>query len=254
MRTIRTGLILGIALAVILGAHLAGSARASGELTIAAASSLQDALDPIVKAFEEVQGAKARVTYAGSGQLMAQIEGGAPIDVFLTARVEMFDEPAWKRRFTGVRRFATNTLVVIVPASSEARPAALADLTKHQYKRIGIGNPGYVPAGIYARAALERVGLYAPLQRRMVFGDNVQQVRVYAERGEVDAAFVYRTDARGRTGVRVAFDVPIPAGHAITYGAGVVAASPHRPLAEKFAAFLTGSRAAEILAAHGFGR
>ncbi|MDP3940540.1 MAG: substrate-binding domain-containing protein [Deltaproteobacteria bacterium] len=99
MRTIRTGLI--IAVAAILGALSPVSARAADELTIAAASSLQDALDPILHAFEQAHGAKARVTYAGSGQLMAQIEGGAPIDLFLTARVEMFDEPAWKSASPG---------------------------------------------------------------------------------------------------------------------------------------------------------
>jgi molybdate transport system substrate-binding protein len=78
-------------------------------------------------------------------------------------------------------------------------------------------------------------------------------VLAYAERGEVDAAFVYRTDAAGRDRVRVAFEVPIPAGHAITYGAAVVAGSPHRALAEKFVAFLAGPRGEAMLRSRGFG-
>lgn len=244
-------LVLG---AVLPGLLHAGDARAGGgELTVAAAASLQDALDPVVRAFEQAEGTTVRVTYAGSGRIMAQIAAGAPIDVFLTARAEMLDEPAWKSRFVSRQPFASNRLVVVVPASSDAAPAALSDLTRSRYARIGIGNPGYVPAGTYARAALERAGLYAVLQRRFVMGEDVRQVLTYAERGEVDAAFVYRTDAAGRDRVRVAFEAPIPAGHAITYGAAVVAGSPHRALAEKFVAFLTGSRAEGMLREKGFG-
>jgi len=254
MRFLRTAVAVLAVGASFLAPLRPPPARAAGELTVAAASSLQDALDLVIRAFEAESSSKVAVTYASSGLIMAQIEGGAPIDVLLTARAEMLDEPRWAARFAEKRRFATNRLVLIVPASDGAPPAAISDLTRRRFARIGIGNPGYVPAGTYARAALERAGLFAMLQRRFVFGENVRQVLAYVERGEVDAAFVYRTDAAGRDRVRVAFEVPIPAGHAIVYGAGVVAGARHRALAEKFAAFLTGPRASAILAEHGFGR
>jgi molybdate transport system substrate-binding protein len=241
--------------ALIPGALFPALPVAAGEkpdLVVGAASSLHDALEEIWPAFERSQGARLTITYAASGRLAAQIRAGAPIDVFLTARSSMLETMARENLIASRQDFATNTLVVIVPASSSARLDDLAALAATRYARIGIGQPGYVPAGRYAKAALEAAGVYAALEPRLVFGEHVRQVLLYVARGEVDAALVYRTDAARSDRVRVALEVPALANDPITYSAGVSQSSARPLLARAFLKFLVGSDARGVLRRHGF--
>ena len=241
---------------ILLLALLAVSpARAveKASVTVAAAASLQDALGEIARAFERTHAVTVTITYGGSGRLARQIRAGAPIDVFLCAEPSLITPLAREKRVVGERAFATNRLVVVVPASSRDVPKTLAELNEASYRRIGIGQPGYVPAGRYAKAVLERAGLYERLKGRFVYGEDVRQVLAYVEHGEVDAGLVYRTDARGRRAARIAFEIPPLKDVPITYAAAITAQAKNPSEARAFVDLLAGREAQAILARYGFG-
>ncbi len=224
-------------------------------LTVSAAASLTDAFKQIAPRFEATRpGVTLRFNFAASGVLLQQIAQGAPVDVFASADQPTMDRGAAQQLIaTDTRRdFAANSLVLIAPAQGAA-PAALADLAQPQIRRIAVGKPASVPVGRYTQAALEDARLWAPLQPKIVFADNVRQVLDYVSRGEVDAGFVYRTDAEiAKDRLRILLTV---GGHApVTYPAAVVADSRQAALARDFVAFLTGAEAQAILARYGFGK
>jgi molybdate transport system substrate-binding protein len=147
--------------------------------------------------------------------------------------------------------FAANQLVLIVPSSSHARVDALKDLLGPAFKRIAWGNPASVPAGRYARRVLEDAGLAGALESRAVLAQNVRQCLDYVSRDEVDAGFVYATDAAmARAQVRIALrlDSPTP----ITYPMAIVAQAAHASAARSFQHFVLSADGQALLAKYGF--
>jgi molybdate transport system substrate-binding protein len=232
---------------------LAASAQ---QLTVAAAASLTDALREIGRGFEATKpGITVRFNFAASGVLIQQIVQGAPVDVFVSADQETMTRGIEQNVLdaTTRRNFASNTLVMIVPAQGAPALAALADLGKPEVRRVAIGKLATVPVGRYTKQALEAAKLWTAVEPKAVFADNVRQVLDYVARGEVEAGFVYRTDAAlMKDKVRV---VLTASGHApIAYPAAVVADSRRPALAREFHAFLSGAEARAILARFGFGQ
>lgn len=227
---------------------------AAQSLTVSAAASLTDAFKEIGSRFEAARpGVTVRFNFAASGVLLQQIAQGAPVDVFASADQDTMDRAAAQQLIAADTRrdFASNALVLVAP---QAGPVTrLGDLARADVKRIAVGKPASVPVGRYTRQALEAAQLWAALQPKIVFADNVRQVLDYVSRGEVDAGFVYRTDAEVASDkLRVA---QVVAGHAfVTYPAAVVADSRQAALAREFAAFLGGAEAQALLARYGFGR
>jgi molybdate transport system substrate-binding protein len=224
------------------------------QLTISAAASLTEAFRDIGSRFEAARpGASVRFNFAASGVLLQQIAQGAPVDVFASADQETMNRAADQRLIdVDTRRdFAANALVLVAPPDGEVR--TLADLARPSVKRIAIGKPASVPVGRYTQQALETARLWAGLQPKLVHADNVRQVLDYVARGEVEAGFVYRTDAAlARDKVRIALSV---AGHApVTYPVAVVSDSRQPALARDFATFVQGPEAQAILGRHGFAR
>lgn len=224
------------------------------QLTVSAAASLTDAFKAIAPRFEAARpGATVRFNFAASGVLLQQIAQGAPVDVFASADQETMDRAAAQKLVAaGTRRdFAANSLVLVTPPGGAV--ASMRDLAGAGVKRIAIGKPASVPVGRYTQQALENARLWAGLQPKLVFADNVRQVLDYVSRGEVEAGFVYRTDAelaRGKVGIAMTV-----AGHApVSYPAAVVADSRQAALARDFVAFLGAAEAQGVLAKHGFDR
>lgn len=173
---------------------LAANARAS-EMTVSAAASLANAFTELKDIFEKSHpGLVVHTNYAASNPLLRQIVEGAPVDVFASADQQTMDkaveagvvDPASRKNF------AANTLALVVPKGAP-KPAKPGDLPK--LESIAIGDPASVPAGRYARGALERSGLYEKIKDKFILGSSVRQVLDYVARGEVDAGFVYGTDA-----------------------------------------------------------
>lgn len=241
---------LGVALACgALAAHAA-------DLTVSAASSLTHAFRDLGTAFEaQNPGVRVRFNFAASDALLAQIAKGAPVDVFASADPETMDRAdAGQLLAAGTRRtFASNRLVVVQPADATLRLAALGDLRGADVKRVAIGAPAGVPAGRYAKGALEKAQLWSAVEPKAVYAQNVRQALDYVARGEVEAGFVYATDAAvQKDKVKVAFTVPTDA--AIAYPVAALAQAPNADAARRFAAFVASPEAQATLARHGFAR
>ena len=226
------------------------------QLTVSAAASLTQAMRDIAARFEAARpGVTVRLNFAASGVLLQQIDNGAPVDVFASADQDTMDRAAARQVIDATTRrdFAANALVVVAPAGAALPLSRLADLTSAPVRRVALGKPAAVPAGRYARQALEREGLWTALEPRLVFADNVRQVLDYVARAEVEAAFVYQTDALLMPDkVEIRFTV---SGHApVAYPLAVVAGSRQAALARDFAAFVIGPEAQAVLARHGFAR
>jgi molybdate transport system substrate-binding protein len=242
-----------LALALLVGSSL--SARAA-ELTVAAAASLTNAFKDIAPLFEAAHpGTKVQYNFAASGPLLQQIIKGAPVDVFATADRETMDQAQTQGVVKAEQRrnFVSNALVVIVPTTAALVPAGLKDLTHATYQRVAIGLPASVPVGRYAKGVLEAEGLWAHIEPKMIGAQNVRQALDYVARGEVDAGFVYATDAALMPGkVKLAFTVATL--KPVLYPAAPIVSSPNLPLAQKFVAFLGEPQAQAVLMKYGFGK
>lgn len=223
------------------------------ELTVSAAASLSGAMRDIAAAYRaarpEVQ---VRLNLAGSNALLAQIAQGAPVDVFASADLETMDRAEARKLVlaTTRRNLARNELVLAAPRNHGPALKRLGDLAGPGVRRIAIGSPASVPAGRYARAVLEREGLWATLHDRLVFAEDVRQVLSYIERGEVDAGFVYRSDALAAAS-KLGNVIALPGAGPVLYPVAVVAASRQPRAAADFIGFATGPPGQAILARHG---
>lgn len=228
----------------------------AADLTVSAAASLTNAFRDLGPTFEAANpGTKVRFNVGASGALLQQIARGAPADVFASADQETLDQAQAKSLIDPAtrRNFASNALVVIVPAASANVPGALSDLAQAPYARIAIGLPASVPVGRYTKAVLEAAGLWSAIEPRMIGAENVRQALDYVARGEVDAAFIYATDAAimaGKVKVALAVSTTKP----ILYPVAVVAGSPNAAVAARFVEFLGGAQAQTVLARYGFGK
>ncbi len=231
-------------------------AAQAGEITVSAASSLTSALRDIAPLFEAtLPGTRLQLNFGASGALLAQLAKGAPVDVFVSADQETMDKAqALGLVQAGQRRnLVSNALVVITPAGPGKAPAALSDLSQPAYARIAIGLPASVPVGGYTKGALEAANLWSAIAPRMIGALSVRQALDYVARAEVDAGFVYATDAALLPGkVQVAFTVPTA--RPILYPVATLAGAPNPTEAHKFVRFLFTPTAQAVLARHGFGK
>jgi molybdate transport system substrate-binding protein len=236
-----------------VGLAVAGVAGAA-ELTVSAAASLTNAFTDIGKAYEKAKpGTKVLLNFAGSGQLLQQISRGAPVDVFASADQETMDRAVKQNLIVRDTRtdFVRNKLVVVVPADSQLALGGLDGLKAAEVKRIAVANPDSVPVGRYSRAALEAAGLWDALKDKYISTTNVRQSLDYVARGEVDAGFVYLTDALLMpTRVKNVFEVPVAAD--ILYPVAVVKGNGKEDAARAFLAYLKEEPARKILQKYGF--
>ena len=246
------GLLAFGCLALIQPAPVSGAQ----ELTVSAAASLTNAFPEIGKGFEEQHpGTKVIFNFAASGPLLQQIAQGAPVDIFASADQKTMDQAQEKGLIVPASRknFVTNTLVLIVPLDAKLSLSGLKDLASAAVKRLAVGNPATVPVGRYAQEALTQAGLWEAMQPKLIMGESVRQVLDYVSRGEVEAGFVFATDAAIAKGkVKIVTEVQ---GHQpIVYPAALVAASQKQALAQEFLNFLFTPESGAILSKYGFGK
>jgi len=235
----------------------AGDAAAESErpILLAAAASLRGVLPGLIAAFQDAQGSPAlQASYGASDALRAQVEAGAPVDAVLFAAprdVDVLIEKGLAERATR-RVIATNTLVLIGPRGGPAvRFTTLTTLPADA--RIAIGDPRSVPAGRYAKQALEALGEWDALAPRLVLGTDVTGVLAIVRRGEAVAGFVYETDALGVGGVKVLDQADGPWAPRIELVAAVVAGAAGADGARRFLDFVSSPRGRAVFAEHGFG-
>lgn len=234
---------------------ISGTSALASELVISAAASLTNAFGVIKPAFEAAHpGTTLTFNFGASGTLLNQIAQGAPVDVFISADMKSMDDAVAKNIVDTASRvtFARNELVLAVPKAS-GKTLTLLDLKKAEIARIGIGNAETVPAGRYARAVLEKENLWQELQAKLIMAESVRQVLDYLQRGEVDAGFVYATDAN-QAKEKVAISAVIPMEKPVLYPVAATAAAKNKEAAGKFIAFIGGNQGQAILATFGFSK
>ncbi|HYB69398.1 MAG TPA: molybdate ABC transporter substrate-binding protein [Candidatus Bathyarchaeia archaeon] len=245
--------ILAIVVTVVLAA--ATGVRAQ-DMTLSVAVSLKEATEELGRQFMTAHpGVTLHYNFGASGDLQKQIEAGAPVDVFLSAAQRQMDELEKQRLIASDTRraFARNVLTVVKPAESKLDVGKPADLLEPRVGRIAVGNPKSVPAGQYAEESLRALGLWERLQPKLVFAENVRQVLDYVARGEVDAGFVYTTDAATRAqGVKEAFRPPEDSYRPVIYPGAVVAASKQAALGRAFLDLLGSPQGRTVLSRFGF--
>ena len=221
--------------------------------TVLAASSLQEALTEAGEAWAQAGHAPPRLSFAASSALARQIEGGAPADLYFSADEEWMDRLAQEGLLRGGSRanLLTNELVLIASqkAPNSDLPGRLDLLASG---RVAMADPDAVPAGRYARAALESLGRWQGVAGRIVPAENVRAALALVERGEVPLGIVYATDAKASRRVAVAFRFPSASHPPIRYPVAVLAASRHGD-AEGFRTFLSTPEAQRVFERHGFG-
>ncbi|MEA4857790.1 molybdate ABC transporter substrate-binding protein [Solidesulfovibrio sp.] len=242
-----------ILFALVVTLLMALPARAA-DLTVSAAASLTDAFNEIKAEFAKANpGINLTMNYAASGTLLSQMEKGAPVDVFASADQKTMDQAAEKKLIDAATRanFVRNDLVLAVPADNPAKVKDLTSLAAAAAKRIAIGNPDSVPVGRYTKAALTKLGQWDALSPKFVMAESVRQVLDYLSRGEVDAGFVYATDAKqGGAKVKIVTEVPVET--PVIYPIAVTAAATDKKAAATFVSFVTGPTGQAILAKFGF--
>ena len=244
----------GSLMTILLVMSLVSGSVVAREVTVSAAASLTEAFNDIAREYQaEHPGDTVVLNFAASGVLLQQIAAGAPVDVFASADQVTMDRAQQLGLLAVDTRvdFASNALVLVVPIDSTLTLTELASLAGERVTRIAIGQADTVPAGRYARRALEAARVWRQVSPKTVPAQNVRQALDYVARREVDAALVYLTDAAIMPErVTVAFTVPLDV--AIRYPVAVVATSTASDAARTFVAFLRSPRGQAILGKYGF--
>ncbi|MCL6601659.1 MAG: molybdate ABC transporter substrate-binding protein [Paenibacillus sp.] len=253
--------VLTIVLFVVLAVGLSstsseGNVEAASkktEILVSAAVSLQDSLDKIAAQYEKLHPDIDLIfNYGASGTLQKQIEQGAPADLFFSAGDIQMSELVDAHLITAHEVLLKNQLVIVVPSDSKVKLSTMAQLTDSSFKRVAIGQPESVPAGQYAQQSLTAVKVWGPLQSKLVYAKDVRQVMSYVETGNVDAGFVYKTDALHSNKVRIAHTVSAHVHRAIQYPAGIVKGSRHQSESKAFYYFLQSKEASKVFTSNGF--
>ena len=223
----------------------------AAEINLSVAASLKDAVNELTDGYQKKHpGTVFRKNYGASGALAKQVENGAPADVFVSANVKWVDYLKGKKLLDGasIGIFAHNSLVVA--GNPKLKITSMQDLLK--LKRIAIGSPKSVPAGDYATQAFKHAGIDTQLGSKLILAKDVRESLLYAERGEVDASLVYRTDALISKQVAILYEVPQSLYQRVTYPMGLTLTGSKNADAVAFYKYLKTSDAVKVLEKYGF--
>lgn len=221
----------------------------AAEVRVFAAVSLTEALQEIAQAYERQSGDVVVFHFGASSLLARQIEEGAPADLFLSADEARMNALAKRGLVVGSTRASVlaNTLVIVTETMKIRTPNDLL-----RARRIALAEPSSVPAGVYARAWLQQVGLWNRVAPNVVPTDNVRAALAAVESGNVDAAIVYRTDARIAKRTHIAYEVPRAQTPDISYPFALLRDAENRAAALRFLSCLRSRAALRVFAKHGF--
>lgn len=256
MRGVGIVKIVGI-IATTFALLLSTAAAPAPALTVFAAASLQNALEEISTAYLRRDGARVVLSFAASSTLAKQIERGAPADVYLSADRAWMDYLVQRGRIVEGSRVIVvrNRLVLVAPAARARRFEIKAGFPLAQALgggRLALGDPSHVPAGRYAKAALESLDLWASVAERLAPCDHVRVALALVARGEAPLGIVYASDVAAEPAVRVVGEFP-PASHPpIVYPAGRVSAGRTQRTASAYLSFLRSAAAQAVFVKHGF--
>ena len=181
-----------LTLALLAGCKKVEPVKPLPPIRVAAASDLTLAFPDLARVFEQQSGQRVELSFGASGLLTKQLEQGAPFDMFASANVQFVEDLVKKQVCDGATQapYARGHLVVWSKTAVVAPPSSLADLTDARFRRIALANPETAPYGKAAKQALEKSGLWATLEPRIVYAENIRQTLQFAESGNAEAALV----------------------------------------------------------------
>lgn len=228
----------------------------SAEVMVSAAASLTNAFKDLAMQFEAGHpGVKVLTTFGASDVVLQQIIHGAPSDVFASADQKAMDKAVAAKAVDASTRknFVRNEVVLIVPADNPKHIGSVKDLHGDSIERVAFGNPASVPVGRYTQAALEQSGDWDAVKKHEILGQNVRQVLSYVERGEVDAGFVFATDAAiMKDKVKVVQSVQTP--EPVVYPIALVQRDGRASNAQAFQDFVLSDKGQAVLKQYGFSK
>jgi molybdate transport system substrate-binding protein len=224
------------------------------EILVSAAASLTDVLKEISNGYQRQSKHTVKFNFGPSSGLARQIEEGAPVDIFFSADLPQMDALDTNGRLElGTRKnLLSNQLVIIVPADSKFAISSAKDLLKADIKRIALAEPSSVPVGIYSSKYLADEGLWNKVKPKVVPVQDVRATLASVESGNVEAGFVYKTDAAVSRKVKIAYEVPVEKGPRITYPAAIVKESKRKDAARDFMAYVQSPAAKDAFKKYGF--
>lgn len=232
-----------------------GGQQEKTNLTILAAASLTDVCDEIKTIYEEdYPEVTLTFSYGGSGALQAQIEEGAPADLFLSAAMKQMTALEEKGLVDteSVISLLENKVVLITPKDSNQEIGSFEAVTEDTVAMIGLGEPGSVPVGQYAEEIFTSLGIWEEVQKKANYGSDVRTVLSWVETGSVDCGVVYATDAYTSEKIQIVCEAPEGACQRVVYPAGIVTDSTEKEAAEIFLTYLQSKECMELFASYGF--
>lgn len=236
-------------LALLILVALATPAFA-GDVSLSVAASMKDVFNELADVYSKKHpGTRFLKNYGASGALAKQIDNGAPADLYISANEKWMDYLHEKKLVDVSSRgtFAYNTLIF---AGAPGKALSMQDLIK--LEKIAIGSPKSVPAGEYAVTAIKKAGLDKQLEKKLVMARDVRECLLYAEKGEVDGAFVYKTDALLAKQAKILFTVPQELYPRVIYPMALTVTGAKNREAAAFFAYLHGDEAKAVLSKYGF--
>ena len=217
------------------------------------AASVENALDEVLQALKKKHPDVAvRTNFGATSTLAQQVMQGAEADLFLSANTKWADALHAHQPLVRRQDLLSNELVVVVLKDSMLKFEQPQDLLSADLQRLALADTQSVPAGIYARQALERLGLWDQLEARVAAGSDVRQALAFVETGAAQAGIVYRTDALVSDKVKVALDLDPKLSDPIRYPWLLLHHGTERPAAPAIYEFVLSEEAAEIFRRHGF--
>jgi len=242
--------LLGLALFTLMSFTI----MKANEIEVFAASSLTDALKDIAANYEKAGGDKIIFNFAASSTLAIQIKAGAPADLFFSADEAKMDdlEKAGLIVKATRRDILRNSLVIVAPTDSSVTLTSATQLTNPKIQKIALGQPQSVPAGIYAREYMQKLGVWDQIAARVIPFENVRATLAAVETDNVDAGIVYKTDALHSQKVKEIYEISPQDGPKIVYPAAVIEDSKHAAAAKQFLDYLAKPDSLTIFAKYGF--
>ncbi len=247
---------LAVAAAIVAGglARVGPAWAAESEKTVLifAAASTGGALDEIKDRYTRQSGTRIVASYAATSALVRQVENGADAQLLLSANTKWADYLEAKGLVARRRNLLGNRLVLVVPRNSKLAVSKLEDLLQADVAHLVLGDPEAVPAGIYAKKALLKRGLWDRLKSKIVAADDVEHALSFVETGAAEAGIVYATDAAASAKVKVAAAIGPELTGPIAYPLLLLKKGAASPDASAFYGYLGSAAAAEVFRKHGF--
>jgi molybdate transport system substrate-binding protein len=247
-----TILVLALGVTSGLGAPKPLGEGGPAPIVVSAAASLTDVLQQLAAAYERQSHERVILNVGASNTLARQIAAGARVDLFVSADEAQMDAVAEYVDVSSRVALVSNQLAIAVPDDRPRRFASARNLADPTVRRIALGDPAAVPAGVYARAYLEKLGVWAEIAPKIVPSGSVRLALAAVENGAADAAVVYKTDIATARRAREAFVVPAAEGPRIVYPAAVVRGGRNADGARRFLKFLASRDAAAVFERAGF--